>query len=381
MRGNRLNTLEPSVLDIGKRRLNRLTHHLHSLPILVLMPHSRCNCRCVMCDIWKANESKHELTRADLAEHLESIRQLHVRQVVLSGGEALMHSNLWTLCALLKELPASITLLSTGLLLQRHAQDIIRWTDEVIVSLDGSEPVHNQIRNIPRAYASLAQGVRALKTLAPDYRVTARSTLQRRNFLDLPNIIRAAYEIGLDGISFLAADVSSAAFNRAKPWDTTHISEVALTNEEVAQFSAVVEQTIQAFAADFASHYIAESPAKLRRLVQYFAALNGQAESPPAGFPPHACNAPWVSTVVEADGTVRPCFFHQPYGNIHQNSLAEILNSDQAISFRRHLDVGTNPTCVKCVCTLNLPARASFRVHMPAEPQPASEARRAKDDE
>jgi MoaA/NifB/PqqE/SkfB family radical SAM enzyme len=365
------------VLDIGKRRLNRLTHHLHTMPILVLMPHSRCNCRCVMCDIWKANESKHELTRAELAEHLESIRHLHVRQVVLSGGEALMHFNLWTLCALLKELPASITLLSTGLLLQRHAPDIIRWTDEVIVSLDGSEPVHNQIRNVPHAYARLAQGVSVLKSLAPDYRVTARSTLQRGNFFDLPNIIRAAHQIGLDGISFLAADVSSAAFNRAKPWDTPHISEVALTSEEVAQFAIIVEQTIRDFASDFASHYIAESPTKLRRLVQYFAALDGQTES--AGFPPHTCNAPWVSTVVEADGTVRPCFFHQPYGNIHQASLTEILNSDQAISFRRHLDVGTNPTCVKCVCTLNLPAHASFHVRIPA--QPASEGEGAKDDE
>ena len=361
-----MNTLKPSVIDVGKRRLNRLTHRLHTLPILVLMPHSRCNCRCVMCDIWKANQSKQELTRADLAEHMESIRKLHVQQVVLSGGEALMHTNLWTLCELLKELPASITLLSTGLLLKRNAPDIIRWTDEVIVSLDGSEAVHNQIRNIPNAYSRLAEGILALKTIAPNYRVTARSTLQRRNFLDLPNIIRAAHNLGLDGISFLAADVSSAAFNRAKPWDQTHISDVALTDDEVMQFAVVVEQTIQDFASDFASHYIAESPAKLRRLVQYFAALNGQAE-----FPSHACNAPWVSTVVEADGTVRPCFFHQPFGNVHQNSLAEILNSEQAITFRRNLNVRTNPTCVKCVCTLNLPTRASFPIRTSDEPMPA----------
>ena len=48
-----------------------------------------------------------------------------------------MHSNLWTLCAMLKELGISITLLSTGLLLKRHADEVIRWCDEVTVSIDG----------------------------------------------------------------------------------------------------------------------------------------------------------------------------------------------------------------------------------------------------
>jgi hypothetical protein len=30
------------------------------LPLLMLYPHSRCNCRCVMCDIWRAS-GKEEL--------------------------------------------------------------------------------------------------------------------------------------------------------------------------------------------------------------------------------------------------------------------------------------------------------------------------------
>src|SRR5512140_715025 len=117
-------SLKPTLADVGKRRLNRITHHLHALPVLVLMPHSGCNCRCVMCDIWKANQTRHELSRADLAEHMASLKKLRVRQVVLSGGEALMHANLWTLCQMLKELPASITLLSTGLLLKRWAPEV-----------------------------------------------------------------------------------------------------------------------------------------------------------------------------------------------------------------------------------------------------------------
>src|SRR6186997_2920267 len=100
------------------RLLNRVTHKIYTLPVLVLMPHSGCNCRCVMCDIWKANSERREVTREQLERHVGALRSLSVQRVVLSGGEALMHRNLWALCELIKELPADITLLSTGLLLQ-----------------------------------------------------------------------------------------------------------------------------------------------------------------------------------------------------------------------------------------------------------------------
>jgi radical SAM protein with 4Fe4S-binding SPASM domain len=77
-------------------------------------------------------------------------------------------------------------------------------------------------------------------------------------------------------------------------------------------------------------------------------------------YPYKKCNAPWVSTVVEADGTVRPCFFHPPMGNIREQSLPDILNGAAAIEFRKTLDIDLNPTCMRCVCYLHLPPRAAL---------------------
>jgi MoaA/NifB/PqqE/SkfB family radical SAM enzyme len=348
-------TTSVSPIESLRRHATRSTHRIHSLPQLVLMPHSRCNCRCVMCDIWQANSVKHELTRADLERQMPSLRNLHVQRVVLSGGEALMHQNLWLLCELLRELnpDLQITLLSTGLLLQTFASDIVRWCDEVIVSIDGSRDVHNAIRRVPRAFERLAEGIAALRAQRPDYPVSARCVLQRTNFRDLPNIIVGAHEIGLQRISFMAADVSSTAFNRPEPWQAPRVSEVALDADETREFEAVVEDVVERFAVDFEKHFIAESPTKLRRLPRYYAALNGLGEPPTT-----VCNAPWVSSVVEADGTVRPCFFHRPLGNIHERTLEDILNSPEAVNFRRDLDVTANPICKVCVCTLSLGRRS-----------------------
>jgi len=308
-----------------------------------------------MCDIWQANAIKRELTREDLLPHVADFRRMHVQRFVLSGGEALMHSNLWLLCDLLKEigLDTRITLLSTGLLLDVYADKVVEWCDDVIVSVDGSRAVHDSIRRIPRAFERLAGGVAALRQRVPGYPVSARCVLQRSNFRDLPNIIDAAREVGLDRISFMAVDVSSTAFNRAVPWNEPRVQEVALSLEEVAEFAALVEETIARNQEGFRSGFIAESPDKLRRLPRYFAALHGQ-----QAFPETVCNAPWVSTVIESNGDVRPCFFHAPMGNIHEQPLQSILNAPASIAFRRNLDVNEDPTCKACVCTLQLGRRS-----------------------
>ena len=67
------------------------------------------------------------------------------------------------------------------------------------------------------------------------------------------------------------------------------------------------------------------------------------------------CNAPWVSAVVEADGTVRPCFFHRALGNIFEQPLIDIVNGPEAVRFRRELDMARNPICRRCVCSVYVP--------------------------
>jgi MoaA/NifB/PqqE/SkfB family radical SAM enzyme len=101
----------------------------------------------------------------------------------------------------------------------------------------------------------------------------------------------------------------------------------------------------------FESRFIAESPEKIMKIYTYYAAINGLSE-----FPYKKCNAPWVSTVVEADGSVRPCFFHASFGNIRQDSLLGILNGRKGMQFRKELNMEKNETCKRCVCYLNLSA-------------------------
>ena len=164
---------------------------LTSLPILILYPHSRCNCRCVMCDIWKVGTAE-EISAAELERHIADIASLHVEWIVFSGGEPLMHSDLFRLAHLARTRGIRTTVLSTGLLLSRCAPRVAEWIDDAIVSLDGPPAAHDAIRRVPGAFDLLAAGVRALYALRPDYPVAARSTVQRRNYSRLRETVRAA---------------------------------------------------------------------------------------------------------------------------------------------------------------------------------------------
>ncbi|HEY6361907.1 MAG TPA: SPASM domain-containing protein, partial [Vicinamibacterales bacterium] len=134
-------------------------------------------------------------------------------------------------------------------------------------------------------------------------------------------------------------------------WNEERVGQVALGADDLPLLAAEIDALEGEWAGAFASGYIAESPEKLRRrLSQYFAALLGL-----DGFFPNDCNAPWVSSVIESDGTVRPCFFQPPLGNIHSDGgLSAVLNSPQAIAWRQRLDVRRDAICRKCVCTLAL---------------------------
>jgi len=302
-----------------------------------------------MCDIWKDNKNLKQLTEQDITGLLGSLKEFGTRQVLMSGGEALLNANFFRLCQILKQQHIKVTLLSTGLTIKKHAVELLQWVDDLIISLDGDEPLHDAIRNIPGAFKKLKDGVEYIKSIDPNYRITARTVIHRLNFRNWEAIIAEAKLMGIDQVSFLPADVSSHAFNRQMAWAEPKQHEVLISEKELPELNEIIGRIINTYKTGINSNFIAESAEKLQQVYQYYAAFYGLAT-----FPFKKCNAPWVSTVIEADGSVRPCFFHEVVGNIRDSSLANILNSDGAINFRKTLDMNTNPTCVKCVCSLYL---------------------------
>ena len=322
------------------------TNTLSSLPIVVLHVHSRCNCRCTMCDIWQTKETR-ELSPAQLRSFLPDFRRLGVQWVVLTGGEPLLHRDLKSICEPLRELGIKLTVLTTGLLLSKYAESASSLFDEIIVSIDGPPAVHDEIRRVERGFQRLAMGLQAVRGHAPHLPMRARTTVQKANHTCLRETVEAAKALPLNSISFLAADLTSEAFNRKLIWPLPRQNEIGLCASEVAALKAEIEQLISDYSLDIESGFISERPHKLRRIVQHFRAHLGMTT---ATAP--LCNAPWTSAVIDLDGAVRPCFFHRAVGDI-STGLEEAINSSIAVEFRNTLDIEANPICQRCVCSLN----------------------------
>jgi Fe-coproporphyrin III synthase len=262
-----------------------------------------------MCDIWKGNNNLKQLSEEDVQGLMDSLKKLGTQQVLMSGGEALLNPNFFRLCGILKKQNIKISLLSTGITLKGNAEQLVKWVDDIIVSLDGDEVIHNQIRNIPGAFKKMAEGIRAIKALKTSFRITARTVIHRLNYTIWSAIIDNAKKLGIDQISFLPADVSSHAFNRQQLWDASRQHEVLLEKQDLEKLKTIIADLLIRYKNDTDGHFIAESKEKIQNIYFYYAAFYGYND-----FPYKKCNAPWVSSVVEADGTVRPCFFHAGYG-------------------------------------------------------------------
>ena len=173
------------------------------------------------------------------------------------------------------------------------------------VSLDGhSGELYRQVRGVD-GLPALTRGVKAFRALAPGVPFRARSTLHRHNFRHLAQLIDRALEMGIPQVSFLAADVGPDSFNRgAQP-----LPEIEL-HPRVSSCSTQVRSTsskrssssvIRSHARELGDGRVTPGPAGLRRLVRYYAAHLGLGP-----FPPVACNAPWMSVYIGADGRCAP---------------------------------------------------------------------------
>jgi Fe-coproporphyrin III synthase len=336
-------------------KLGEATGATHVLPMLLFAPTARCNSRCLSCDWWRA-DGKTDLTLDEIQALAAELPRLGTRTVVFTGGEPLVRPDVLEVADLFRKQGLRLQLLTSGLALERFAVPIAARFDAVTISLDGhTRQLYRQIRGVD-GLDVVVSGVRKLREIAPQVTIRARSTLHRLNFRFVPDLIAKSRELGLDQISFLAADVSSDAFNRPAglPQAGADANGLLLDSGEVTEFESVIEATIRSSVRELAVGKVSPAATGLRKLVQYYRAQLG--EGP---FPSVDCNAPWVSAFLEANGAVRPCFFHPPVGNIRDLSLTQIVRRSMPV-FRRGLSVADNRVCQRCVCTLKTGLRSKL---------------------
>ena len=315
---------------------------LRSLPLVTLYLTERCNSRCVTCDYWR--HGRLDMTLEAVSAWLPGLKALDTRAVLVSGGEPLLNPQWAQIAGMLKAEGLKLWLLTSGLSLAKHALRVHELFDTVTVSLDGTDAAtYEAIRGLD-AFDKVCEGIQAVAGLGAQ--VGLRVTVQRANFRQLPSFVELARRSGARQVSFLAADVSNPhAFGRKLP--DGYAGDIALRRDDLDELRAILHSMEQRCAADFRSGFIAETPAKLRRILDYYAAVCGL-----GAFPPVRCNAPEFSAVIEAGGQLRPCFFIPGPHSRAAEDLPNALDDTAMKLLRGDIRAGRREECARCVCSM-----------------------------
>jgi MoaA/NifB/PqqE/SkfB family radical SAM enzyme len=314
---------------------------LQRLPLVTLYLSERCNSRCVTCDYWRHGRA--DLNLEAVTRLLPSFAELETRVALISGGEPLLNPEWAEIAELLRSHGLRLWLLTSGLSLAKHARRAAQLFDAITVSLDGTNrETYAAIRGLD-AFEKVCAGIHA--TVSAGARVGVRVTVQRANYRQVPQFVTLARELGAREVSFLAVDVANPhAFGRVDDF----AKDLALKPEDLPVLDQILIAMEREHDVHFRSGLIADSPQKLRRMHQYFAAVSGLTP-----YPRVRCNVFDYSAVLGATGRVSPCYFISgPADACCRDHLGEVLNSDSMTALREDIRAGRRSECARCVCSL-----------------------------
>ncbi len=324
----------------------------------------RCNLSCRMCGQWgesgvtraaSSSEIRSELSGDALSTLIEEFAAFRPN-VTLFGGEPLLHPECVPLIRRIKERRMHCLLITNGSLLEQHAQAIVSARlDELNVSIDGSESLHDEIRGLPGLFQTVMRGLRAVRERKADTAqryplVNLQCTISKYNYRHLGQLLEVAQEVGCASLTFhnlifvgrtlldQQRPVDAGLGSSSKSWEG-FVSEPGIDPNVLYDEMRSIRSKRYPFSVDFYPNF------SQGELVEYY---RNPCYHPNGGD--CRCRSPWIVAYIFPDGEARPCLNSSySFGNVKGKPFKEIWNSPAAVTYRRHLkEKGIFPVCVRC---------------------------------
>jgi MoaA/NifB/PqqE/SkfB family radical SAM enzyme len=211
-------TIQDLLLLTGKYTVNAATVSLAqwtqkpiSRPSVIFLDiTTRCNARCVMCNLWGKKAESYDVPLETLKRRIDDLHHWLGRgHLQLGLGESLLHPHIFELAAYAQSKKMLIGTISNGLLItDKVAEQIIRHNFfNLNVSLDGIKPAtHNFTRGLPGAFDKVMNALESLlfyrKKLHGKTRLIIKPIIFNKNLDELIPLVHFAKDKGLDAINF-----------------------------------------------------------------------------------------------------------------------------------------------------------------------------------
>lgn len=331
----------------------------------------RCNLRCAMCmqprgeigdnDSPTISLGNPELEAGDWLEVIDQAAQARPA-FYLTGGEPLMYKGVDRLIERIKgyKLPAAIV--TNGTALAAYAERLVDLgLDNVTISIDGPEEVHDQVRRVPGAFRRTLKGIERLEQVKREKgsgypTVKVNCVVLPENVAILEDTVEAVRRLGVSEMNFqhpiwdtaekverhnraFASVMGDNGNGRLESKAEGEYFELEMSDEELAQLEAVLGR-LQA-RADGEPRLSFFPPIAPRDWRAYYRDLNSAVFA-------QRCNAVWSMMRLLSDGSFEPCL-HHVIGNVKQRPLWDLWNDERMRRFRRSLvEGGLYPSCARC---------------------------------
>ena len=168
-------------------------------PVVIWNLIRRCNLTCKHCYTTSADiDFPGELTTPEIYQVMDDLKAFKVPVLILSGGEPLLHPDIFAISQRAKDMGFYVALSSNGTLIsEQNIQQIANINYQYIgVSLDGMEQTHDQFRKKQGSFADSIKGIRLCRQHG--IKAGIRFTLTQDNVEDFPAMLKLMDDEDID---------------------------------------------------------------------------------------------------------------------------------------------------------------------------------------
>jgi MoaA/NifB/PqqE/SkfB family radical SAM enzyme len=323
---------------------------------------NHCNLRCQMCGQWSQegyirnhNEVlKNELTLADWKRIIDEIAAHGIPSVLLRGGEVFMYPGIIELLDYIHAKGMFISIDTNGTMLEQFAADIVRIGKmHLTVSVDGPEPVHDEVRGVPGTFKKLKAGVAKIAELeATSENKISRSicfTISQYNYRSLgimPDVVRS---LGLGSIAivpyyYFPEKVGHQYEQELHSLGCQAYSWVGFHHEDSGVDFAEFQKQLRQYQTSLGDVYnYPYLPLDEDQFKTWFTDARAQVG------PVHCQNIEKLIDI-QPDGSANFCvdFIDYSFGNVKEASIEQLWNGERAEQFREFRRKQPLAVCYRC---------------------------------
>ena len=331
---------------------------------IVLGVNNVCNLHCKMCDVGTQNLDSnfaqnlvgtHPINMPyELIERVidQTSRYFPKSQLAYAFTEPLVYPDLVKSLAYANEKGLYTTVTTNALTLPHKAEKLVdAGLNEIYISLDGPQDIHNEIRGHKKSFQKALEGMEKLKTFKNPPKITVICAITEWNIGHLKSFTDSFKGSGADEIAFMHTQFTDPqmAFIHNQKWEG--IYPATDSNLDMVDFDnmdlEVLKEEIKSIKSEKYPYHIYFSPdlntdEELDKYYKHSDKFIGK-----------YCRAIFSSMMIKSDGSVIPAHgrcYNLNIGNVYKESMKEIWNSSVIGKFRSTVmsEGGFLPACSRC---------------------------------